>query len=114
MTRILGPTSEWRAVWLLVMFDLPVKSKVQKRRYHQFHDLLVDEGFQMLQYSIYGRHLATREKGDAKCARVVSRVPPEGQIRLLRVTEAQFSAMEIVENYASKKAELAPGQLEFW
>ncbi len=112
--RPLSSTSEWRAVWLIVMFDLPTKTKPQKRHYHQFHNFLVDEGFLMLQYSIYGRHLATREKGDAKTSRVRSRVPREGNVRILRVTEAQFSNMVVIENFRPKVAESAPRQLEFW
>ena len=114
MTRVLSKTSEWRAVWLLVMFDLPVKTKIQKRNYHRFHDFLIDEGFGMLQYSVYGRHLATRERGDSKEARVEARVPPLGQVRIIRLTEAQFSNMKIIQNLRTSSPESAPKQLEFW
>ena len=114
MTRVLTQTSEWRAVWLVVMFDLPVKTKLQKRRYVQFHDFLIDEGFNMMQYSVYGRHLATRERGDAKENRVASKVPPQGQVRIIRLTEAQFSNMKIFQNLEATEPEAAPKQLEFW
>lgn len=114
MTRVLSKRSEWRAVWLLVMFDLPVQTKAQKRQYHKFRAFLIDEGFGMLQYSVYGRHLATREQGDAKDARVVARVPPLGQVRIIRLTEAQFSNMKIIQNLRATWPETAPSQLEFW
>jgi len=100
-------------MWLIVMFDLPTTTKVQKRRYSRFRGLLLDEGFRMLQYSVYGRHQATREKTDATVKRVVRGLPP-GEVRILRVTEAQFARMQIYSNLEQRQAESAPGQLELW
>lgn len=100
-------------MWLVVMFDLPTVTKVQKRRYTRFRGLLLDEGFAMLQFSVYGRHHATREKTEATVRRVVRGLPP-GEIRILRVTEAQFARMEIYSNSVRGEPESAPSQLELW
>jgi CRISPR-associated protein Cas2 len=106
--------SEWRAVWMVVMFDLPVKTKVDKSRYRRFHSFLLDDGFSRLQYSIYGRHCASREIGETHARRIRSETPPKGEIRILRVTEAQFARMEIFRNITKTKPEQAPLPLEFW
>jgi CRISPR-associated protein Cas2 len=37
-------------MWLFAMFDLPVKSKEDKRRYVKFRRILIYEGFTMLQF----------------------------------------------------------------
>ena len=101
-------------MWVIVMFDLPTVTKVEKRRYVKFRHLLLNEGFAMLQFSIYGRHHPTREKAEAKIGRIVTDIPPMGEIRVLRVTEAQFSRMEVFSNYQRKRPEAPPSQLELW
>lgn len=44
---------EVRFVWLMVFFDLPVKTKPQRRRASQFRIFLKKEGYMMLQLSVY-------------------------------------------------------------
>lgn len=106
--------SEWRAMWMVVMFDLPVITKKQKTDYRHFHEFLIDDGFTMMQYSVYGRHCATREKADAHLQRVRRSTPPQGEVRVLRVTEAQFARMAIFRDRVPTRAESVPKQLEFW
>lgn len=106
--------SEWRAMWMIVMFDLPVKTRLQKTRYRRFHDFLLDNGFMMMQYSIYGRHCLTREKADVHARRIKIATPKQGEVRILRVTEAQFGKMQVFKNFELKKAEQPPLPLEFW
>ena len=106
--------SEWRSMWMLVMFDLPTDTKIDKRNYRQFRNLLLDEGFSMLQFSVYGRHCATRERVESKEKRIEIRVPPRGEVRILTVTDAQFARMRIYQKTRRKAAERPAEQLEFW
>ena len=106
--------SEFRSVWMLVMFDLPVDTKAAKTAYRHFREFLQDDGFSMLQFSIYGRHCATREGADTHAARVRRSLPPEGEVRVLRVTEAQYSRMEIFRKFERRRPEQAPEMLELW
>ena len=108
------PTSRWRSVWMIVMFDLPSTTKTDKANYRHFHDFLLDDGFRMLQYSVYGRHCISREKAESHAHRVKRATPPRGEVRILSVTEAQFGRMEIYRNFVKKNAETTPRQLEFW
>lgn len=101
-------------MWMLVMFDLPVKTKNDKREYRLFRGFLLDDGFGQLQYSVYGRHCASREVSETHGKRVHRAIPPRGEVRILRVTEAQFARMEIVRNYAPRPPEPTPLPLEFW
>jgi len=101
-------------MWMVVLFDLPVKTKLDKYRYRRFHDFLTDDGFRMLQYSVYSRHCASREVSQAHAQRVRRATPPRGEVRVLRVTEAQFARMEIFRNSRRERSEPVPLQLEFW
>lgn len=112
--KLPDPISEWRAVWIVVMFDLPVTTKTDRLRYRRYHDFLLDDGFFRLQYSVYGRHCRSRESAETHLRRVRSNTPPRGEVRILSITEAQFSRMEIYRNFAAAPAEQAPSQLEFW
>lgn len=98
-------------MWLFAMFDLPVTDKAAKRRYVRFRNLLLHEGFSMMQFSVYARHCAGEE-----CARTVRRsvrlgLPPDGQVRLLSVTDRQFGKMEVYFGKKRAPAEDPPQQL---
>jgi CRISPR-associated protein Cas2 len=47
------PLSEYKGMWLMVLFDLPVVSKEEKKNYVRFRNALIQDGFTMLQYSVY-------------------------------------------------------------
>lgn len=40
---------------LMIMFDLPVDTAVDRKQYRQFRKNLINEGFVMIQYSVYVR-----------------------------------------------------------
>lgn len=95
LCRVQEPVSEYRAVWLFAMFDLPVDDKDARRQYTQFRKALLKHGFSMLQYSVYARYFASEESSGAyrKCVQAV--VPPDGQVRLMTVTDRQFGKMDV-------------------
>jgi hypothetical protein len=46
---------KYKVGWLIVAFDLPVGTKPQRKAAHDFREWLKDDGFQMLQWSLYAR-----------------------------------------------------------
>ena len=103
--------SSYRPVWLFAMFDLPVKTQAQRRRYTQFRKLLLTDGFCRIQYSVYARYCPSEEAAVPHRDLIRIGLPDEGQVRLLGVTDRQFEKME---NYVGKKrrtTEEAPRQL---
>ena len=97
-------------MWLFAMFDLPVDSKAARKRYAQFRKLLITEGFTMLQFSVYARHLASEESGIILKRRLRQNLPPDGQVRLLPVTDRQFGKMEVYFGKKRAKTEDPPTQ----
>lgn len=88
-------------MWLLVLFDLPVKSKKERKLATQMRTKLLQDGFQMFQFSIYMRHCASRENADVHEKRVSKLIPALGKVAILRVTDQQFGLMKVF--YAEKK-----------
>jgi CRISPR-associated protein Cas2 len=87
--------SGYRAMWLFALYDLPVKSRTERRDYQNFHNLLLEEGFSMLQYSVYARYCSSEESSDHLRERLRKSLPQDGQVRLLSITDRQFGRMEI-------------------
>lgn len=81
---------------IIVMFDLPTATTEDKREYLHFRTGLIKLGFDMLQYSVYSR--ITRNNDDARkyINKVKSILPPVGSVRVLQVTEKQYSGMIIM------------------
>lgn len=81
---------------LLVFFDLPVITKREKREYRRFRMFLLNEGYDMLQFSVYSRICNGHEAADKHLARLKRNLPPQGSIRALIVTEKQYSKMQLL------------------
>lgn len=81
------------------MFDLTVKTRVQRRLHARFRKLLLTDGFCRMQYSVYARYCPSEEAAQVHRETVRAGLPPQGQVRLLSVTDRQFGKME---NYLGK------------
>lgn len=64
--------SEYRIMWVLVLFDLPTETKKEKKAYSDFRKNLQRDGFTMFQFSIYVRHCASQENAEVHIKRVKS------------------------------------------
>jgi CRISPR-associated protein Cas2 len=81
---------------MLVFFDLPVVTRAERRAYTQFRRFLLNDGFDMIQFSVYGRILNGRDAEEKHMQRVIANLPPEGSVRVLTVTEKQFASMKLL------------------
>ena len=85
-----------RYMRMLVFFDLPVVTKSEKRAYTLFRRFLLNDGYDMIQFSIYGRIVNGRDAETKHMQRLVSNLPPEGSVRMLTVTEKQYASMKML------------------
>ncbi len=106
--------SSYRAVWLVTMFDLPVDTKQARRQYALFRKFLLQDGFTRLQFSIYGRHCASEENAHVHIRRIERKLPPDGEVRILAVTDKQFERMRIFWGKLRQSATSAPSQLSLF
>ena len=101
--------SEYRVMWVLVLFDLPTETKKERKAADVFRKNLQKDGFTMFQFSIYIRHCASVENSEVHIKRVKSFLPEYGHVGILCITDKQFGQIEI---YFGKKPLIpnAPGQ----
>jgi CRISPR-associated protein Cas2 len=112
MARILNPTlSGYRFMWILVMFDLPVGTKPERRAATRFRNYLLDEGYEMSQFSIYMRFCAGKEQADRRTREIGKARPAKGQIHVLMVTDKQFADMVVFRHGERAKNRGVPDQL---
>lgn len=106
--------SEYRIMWVLVFFDLPTKTKKEKKAYADFRKNLQKDGFTMFQFSIYARHCASSENAAVHIKRVKSALPEFGHIGIMCITDKQFGNIELF--YGKKVQDIGtPGlQLELF
>jgi len=57
-------------MWLFALFDLPVVTKEDRRRYTVFRNELIKQGFNMLLYSVYARYCPTEEAREVHRKRI--------------------------------------------
>lgn len=106
--------NEYRILWVLVFFDLPVVTKTERKIAARFRKDIMADGFSMFQFSIYLRHCASRENADVHIKRVKRILPQKGHVGILCITDKQFGMIEIF--YGKKEAERKeiPQQLELF
>jgi CRISPR-associated protein Cas2 len=82
-----------RFMRLMVFFDLPVKTKIERKTYTRFRKYLLNDGFDMIQFSVYSRITRNHDDAQKHVRRIQLNLPPVGSVRLLSVTEKQYSTM---------------------
>ena len=81
---------------LLVFFDLPMVTKAEKKAYVQFRRFLLNDGYDMIQWSVYGRILNGNDAEAKHLRRLADNQPPDGSIRGMTITEKQFADMKLL------------------
>lgn len=100
---------------IIIFFDLPVIKPKERKAYARFRKFLLNDGYTMLQYSIYTR-ICNGEDGARKhMRRVKENIPPvNGAIRALKITEKQFENMEILLGTTTPEEELGANKIDFF
>lgn len=102
--------------WLIVAFDLPVGSRKQRKAAADFREWLKDDGYQMLQFSVYARACVTFARQDTHMERVKRNLPPEGSVRVIFVTRAQWERSFVIHGAPAESVppEQLPEQIQLW
>jgi CRISPR-associated protein Cas2 len=85
-----------RWMWVLVFFDLPVTSQNDRRAATKFRKTLLQDGYMMLQWSVYARPCNNMERVKKHTDRLQLIVPQAGSVRAMVVTEQQFARTQIL------------------
>lgn len=104
-------TEEVRFVWLMVFFDLPVGTKAERRAATRFRNFLKDDGYMMLQFSVYARVCRGEDAATKHVARVTSNLPQQGSVRVLQVTDRQYGKMRLLRGEAKPSEKIGAKQM---
>ena len=90
----------YRFMRLLLFFDLPRYTALERKQATRFRKDLVENGFIMLQESVYCKLALNVTAMDSVKAKVAKILPTKGSVMMLTVTEKQFENMDIYcENF---------------
>ncbi len=98
-------------MWVIVLFDLPTETHEDRKRYTDFRGFLLDDGYTMMQYSVYMRHCASDENAKVHIKRVKAKLPDDGEVRIIKITDKQFGKIEVFYGPKPQPVERTPEQL---
>lgn len=103
--------SGYRLMWIFVMFDLPVGTRKQSREATQFREFLLDEGFEMSQFSVYARFCNGQDSFTAHLKRIEKHLPEKGDVHVLTFTDRQYENIVRFSSQRRRRHRKNPDQL---
>jgi CRISPR-associated protein Cas2 len=103
--------SGYRLMWIFVMFDLPVMTKQQSRSATKFRQFLLDQGFEMSQFSVYARFCNGKEQFETYMRRIEANLPDRGDVHVLTFTDRQYENIVRFSGQRRKRQRKNPDQM---
>ncbi len=102
--------SGYRIMWMMVMFDLPVVQKAERKAACDFRLALLDMGFEMSQLSVYMRCCTSSAQIETYGKRVEHALPTGGKVHVLQMTDRQFERIVTFRGRDKQPQGKAPDQ----
>ncbi len=102
--------SGYRLMWMVVLFDLPVLTKKERRVATKFRKFLLDQGFEMSQFSVYMRFCAGKEQAETYNRRIAHKVPETGKVHIMSITDRQYETMTCYDGRKRERERRNPDQ----
>lgn len=81
---------------VIVMFDLPTVSSLERKDYTVFRKYLIKSGFMMMQESVYCKLVQNQTAADLLVENIKKNKPSKGLVQVMKITEKQFSKIEYI------------------
>ena len=91
-----------RFMRVMVFFDLPTVTEQDKKEYRKFRKFLLQEGFVMMQESVYTKLALNGGTADLIKNKIRSNKPNAGLVEILTITEKQYSKIEYITGEESR------------
>jgi CRISPR-associated protein Cas2 len=95
---------------MVVMFDLPVIEKNERKDATRFRTNLLDWGFEMCQFSVYARFCTSQAQIDTLVKQVEFALPEGGNVNVLFFTDKQYERIISFRGRQKDPAKKAPDQ----
>lgn len=86
----------YRYMRIIVFFDLPNTTYEDRKNYNKFRKFLINEGFIMMQESVYSKIALNSTTSKLIQDRIRKNKAPRGIIQMMVITEKQFAGIEYV------------------
>ena len=86
----------FRYMRVFVFFDLPTLTVSDRRTYRNFRKHLVQNGFIMMQESVYSKITLNATAAKSVIENVKKNAPEKGSVMLMIVTEKQYANIEYI------------------
>ena len=101
-------------MWMIVMFDLPVVQKAERKAATDFRNKLLDMGFEMSQFSVYMRFCTSPMQVETYCKQVEATLPQGGKVNILQFTDKQYERIISYHGRTKQPAQKAPDQFDLF
>ncbi|MDA8196702.1 MAG: CRISPR-associated endonuclease Cas2 [Actinomycetota bacterium] len=98
-------------MWVLVMFDLPTLTVIERKEASHYREYLKHIGFDMVQLSVYSRYLPNSGYLATLYKKIEVAIPDDGDVRALAVTDIEWSRTMHFQGKKRVKIDEAPEQL---
>ena len=85
--------SAYRLMWIMTLFDLPTKTKAERKEATKFRNYLLDQGFEMAQFSVYMRLVSGKEQAETLYGRIKEHLPEGGRVDIVTITDKQYESI---------------------
>ncbi len=101
-------------MWVVVMFDLPVVEKPERKAATDFRNALLNMGFEMSQFSVYMRFCTSQAQIDTYGKRVEDALPQGGKVNILQFTDKQYERIITFRGKTKQPPNKAPDQFDLF
>ena len=98
---ILPLLNRYELMWMMVFFDLPVVEKEERKDAADFRNFLLNNGFSMVQYSIYTKLFSGKDVCEKYYRLIRENLPQNGKVDILTITDKQYG--NIISYNSGKK-----------
>jgi CRISPR-associated protein Cas2 len=102
---------KFELMWMLVLFDLPVVEKNERKEATDFRNFLLNHGFSMVQYSIYTKVLSGIDACPKYYSLIEQNLPKSGKVDIITITDRQYENIKSYSGHIKKPDKKTPQQL---
>ena len=106
--------SGYRLMWIIVMFDLPVMEKAERKAATDFRNALLDLGFEMSQFSVYMRFFSSSKQIETCCKKIELGLPKGGKVNILQLTDKQYEKIISFQGKLKEPTKKTPNQFDLF
>lgn len=99
---------------MIVMFDLPVLTKVERKEATDFRNKLLDLGFEMSQFSVYTRFCSGYAQVETYSKYVEEALPEGGKVNILQLTDKQYERIISFHGQTKDPPKKSPDQFDLF